>query len=75
MNGSDRRRLLPFFFGHGCHGFHGFTRLEQIAVQLMLKADDSPPLPAAGLSSSGSNAIISEAICSRWQNPMIMELQ
>lgn len=28
--------------------------LQQFAIQLMLKADDSPPFPAAGLSSSGS---------------------
>jgi hypothetical protein len=39
--------------------------LEQIAVQLMLKADDSPPFPAAGLSSSESNAIIATVICCR----------
>jgi hypothetical protein len=42
-----------------------FAELEQIADQLMLMADDSPPFPTTGLSSSASNTIIAPAICSR----------
>ena len=72
LEGEDKDlilwQVLLHVANHGTdHRAQLLRLLEQIATQLMLKADDNPPLPAAGLSrvASGSNAIIASAIRSK----------